>query len=905
MNAAAFRAALRIARRDAWRAKWRSLLVIALIGLPVLVLSLADVTWRTYQLEPEQELTRELGAADALIQPTGGSDPIWQTPQAWLDGYNYQSSDSGTAQHGPPPFSTQAEVLRLLPAGSRVIPWYPYGGDFVVKTKAGVEYVSLSGLDYADPIAEGLITQLSGRAPRAANEVAITRRLADDIHLKVGDALHEYDGGTFTVVGIVRSPGTRADSTAYALPSAVAARGGAGTPQWLIDTPGTVSWPDVQHLNTIGLVVLSREAYLHPPPDSQVPHLSELRSNSRVSGEVVATGSLIVGMALLEVVLLAGPAFAVTARRQRRDLALVATTGGRRSDLRNIVLANGVVLGVAAGVIAVVVGVAAAAIGIPLIEVDQIPGPFDLHVLDLLALVAVSLVTALLAAVFPARSAARTDVVAALAGRRGQQRIKRRVPIIGAIVTALGVVIALAGTSVGRNVNVILAGVVVVEFGLIICTPTLIMFAARLGRHLPFAARLAVRDAARNRSSAAPAVAAVMAATIGAVAVAITVASQTDLHRRQYQPSMPDDVAFVGLYQGPDQTAASADMVADLLASDLSTESTATVYSLPSCFDPTVQKPCTSTYVQFEDPNGTVRAETRWHGGVTDQVVVDDGSAVGGLFGQPVPEAVTALHDGKAVVVDSALLHDGKIDVWSYAETISHDPDAAPGEPPTPVRHTLPAIAVDTGFPSARLILPPSLARTIVPGDPRPTGVLARLATRPTAEQRQRVNGALAELQPGLSIQTEDGFHDDTAWALYALVGAAALIALGAAAVATMLANVDGRADLVTLGAVGASPRTRRVVSMSRAGVIAGLGCLVGTAAGFVPAIAWVKRSTNAVGGAYGRYTSSGPLNLPEQLRLVVPWELLALVALGIPLAAVLCAGLFSRSRLPSERRAD
>ena len=42
MNAPAWRATLRIARREAWRNKGRSLLVIALIGLPVLVLAGAD-----------------------------------------------------------------------------------------------------------------------------------------------------------------------------------------------------------------------------------------------------------------------------------------------------------------------------------------------------------------------------------------------------------------------------------------------------------------------------------------------------------------------------------------------------------------------------------------------------------------------------------------------------------------------------------------------------------------------------------------------------------------------------------------------------------------------------------------------------------------------------------------------
>ena len=41
---------------------------------------------------------------------------------------------------------------------------------------------------------------------------------------------------------------------------------------------------------------------------------------------------LIVVMALIEVVLLAGPAFAVGARKQQRSLALMSATGGTPSS---------------------------------------------------------------------------------------------------------------------------------------------------------------------------------------------------------------------------------------------------------------------------------------------------------------------------------------------------------------------------------------------------------------------------------------------------------------------------------------------------------------------------------------------------------------------------------------------
>jgi putative ABC transport system permease protein len=128
------------------------------------------------------------------------------------------------------------------------------------------------------------------------------------------------------------------------------------------------------------------------------------------------------------------------------------------------------------------------------------------------------------------------------------------------------------------------------------------------------------------------------------------------------------------------------------------------------------------------------------------------------------------------------------------------------------------------------------------------------------------------------------------------MIGAAAIIALGAASTATALANADGRDDLVTLGAVGASPRTRRVMSMSRAGVIAGLGCAVGVVAGFVPAYAWARGDRVALAGNGGAQVS---------LRFVVPWSPILLALFGIPAIAALLAGAVTRSRLPSERHAE
>jgi putative ABC transport system permease protein len=91
------------------------------------------------------------------------------------------------------------------------------------------------------------------------------------------------------------------------------------------------------------------------------------------------------------------------------------------------------------------------------------------------------------------------------------------------------------------------------------------------------------------------------------------------------------------------------------------------------------------------------------------------------------------------------------------------------------------------------------------------------------------------------------------------------------------------------------------VLSLSRTGVIAGVGAVLGTAAGFIPAVAWVRatRLPAAVYASAGGYSAQP---LPAQLHLVVPWLPTVAVLVGIPLLAAALAGAFSRSRLPSER---
>ena len=74
-----WRAALRMARREARRAKGRSALVLAMIALPVAALAFAAASYDTFTLTPDERADRLMGTAQAAVDwPHDG--PVEQYP---------------------------------------------------------------------------------------------------------------------------------------------------------------------------------------------------------------------------------------------------------------------------------------------------------------------------------------------------------------------------------------------------------------------------------------------------------------------------------------------------------------------------------------------------------------------------------------------------------------------------------------------------------------------------------------------------------------------------------------------------------------------------------------------------------------------------------------------------------
>ena len=94
-------------------------------------------------------------------------------------------------------------------------------------------------------------------------------------------------------------------------------------------------------------------------------------------------------------------------------------------------------LGGAAAIAGIVIGVAGAWLAMPVVQRLSTSefGPFQVSWRDTLLVAAFGAVSAVLAAVAPAFAAARQDVVAVLAGRRGQTRTPTWSPVAGTLLS--------------------------------------------------------------------------------------------------------------------------------------------------------------------------------------------------------------------------------------------------------------------------------------------------------------------------------------------------------------------------------------------------------------------------------------------------------------------------------------
>ncbi|SEF14201.1 FtsX-like permease family protein [Jiangella alba] len=904
-----WRPALRIARRQVRRNLGRSLLIAVLVGLPVAGATIADVLYRSAD-SPERTAYSRMGDADAIIEvtpwaelalPANGLLPM---VDMWFNAIPDNQPDRDAAG---------VDLPALLPAGTvleperRIQSIRPRDGDTVLRG------VMLDIGTQGGPLTDHAFRLDGGRWPEARDEVVVTSQLAerldllDDGELRPDATVTFDDGPQVRVTGLVVDPFYLDDQVVSAAPGSVAAEYAAtletgwgelsftGGEAYLADLPAGT---DVDELGRLlaadGVGLMPRDAVADPDQFYETgggPTAYQLQQAALVA--------LVVGLGLLEVVLLAGAAFAVGARRQVREIGLLVSGGASAAQVRRTVLAQGLVLGVIGAVLGVVAGALLVPAVAPLWEwyLGELIDDWTFGWVELVVAAAVGVLSGVAAAVVPAIGAARMKPVDALAARFRTTRVAARLPLVGLVlfvVGAGGALIAsrimsgnladygrqleqLSGTGAYVNqpstapyIAIQLAGALVATAGLVVLLPGLISALARGAHRLGLSARLAVRDAARHRHRTAPAVAAIAIVVAGSTAVAFGAGGSAKADELRYTPMLPDNVIRIDVdwYELPADEA-----VAQLGAAEEAAARTLPGAAVHRLTEATLQFAADESYnVAWLHGSPECDGCAGWSGSVS--AAVADPAVMAAAGGGPPDQAVLdAVAGGAMVVYDHAFLVAGD-DV--VVDTYPADGELVPVRFPG---HVAERELAYSGLPGAFASAETLTAKGF---ELRTTGSIVTF-DEATPEQLDAALQAIESAGAWASVETP--FESERDPAVLALTAGAAFVTLVGVAIAVSLAAAEGRADLATLAAVGAPPRRRRGLAGAQALVVGGIGVLIGSGLGI-----------------YFAYLVWPALGAPD---FIWAWDSLVLTGVAVPVLAVLVAVVFTPSRLPMIRRVE
>lgn len=916
--------ALRMARRDVRRHGGRSALVLVMVLVPTLLLSAATTLSYTSEVSGTEKIGRTMGSGQAYLSFIGGVVEQGADPDTTL-------ATVGVPMTPPPGFDPSADAYANAPAVERLLD-QPVSPVLVQRgsVRLGERRVLVSTLALDGRVGLGEKLRLtSGRwpaTPRSTTgpvEALVTRAGLASGMPSTGSVDVSAPGGVkrpYEVVGTADVlPGGPAFVTA-APPFAGAPSEEGG---WIVRGTSPVRWQDVRAVNDLGFRVHSRWVLEHPPTVDQLPE--DVRGS--VDGDTART-TLLVALAavmlLVSTALLVGPAFAVSAARQRRTLALAASNGATTAVLRRTVLAQALVLGAGSATVAVLAGVGAARVVVAWIERDGTStlGPFDARLGTLAAIWACATASTVVAALVPARRLGRLDVVGVMRGQNVSPPPSVRVFVLGGVLGAIGAGLTLAGsgavtpprpvrllldTAVGANQEwLVVVGALVLVVGSLLLVPLLLAGVGRVGRHLPTSLRMAARDLARHRGRSAPSVAAVLAAVAGLTFALTGLSSDTAQREREYLPQgIPGEVS---VFLGPGdqaQVATIRSAAPGLVVTPTPGYATdpARYASGPQTgpyrapFLSLVPDGCTPART-LNDPSWQPATEAEQQAGPPCTKAGTEANGSGLVLVLPADELVRRTGvtgaDADAVRAGAAVVLGGseatvRIARGSYLAN-TEDPGTEPGRPGlhvdqdvvVPAVH-LPLTKEDSGrMLGAGLAFAadtttsrgwPTIGGSVTVRDPSRAPVPDRVV-----EQLQGVLGA------DVAVVREDGFQRDDRVLVAVLLGVFALVILVVTLTSTALTLAEQQTDQATLAALGATRGTRRVMAGAQALLLAAVGCVLGVAVGLVPGIAIAHPLTS---------NSWDPLTqqpLSGGTVLVVPWADLGVVGLLVPVVAGLLA---------------
>jgi putative ABC transport system permease protein len=642
----------------------------------------------------------------------------------------------------------------------------------------------------------------SGRWPHGPDEIAVTDRAAAAFRLHVG-GVWDLGGRRWTMVGLVENPLDLRD--AFALVA-----------------PGQIAAPD--HVEV--LIRTSRANFVAKPRPQgmSTQERSEATDNANVMVLVLAT------IGLVFVGLLAVAGFTVMAQRRLRALGMLAAIGASHRHIRLVLLANGAVIGAVGALAGAIVGVAGWIALSPRLEsllghrIDR----FDLPWAPLFIAVGLATVTAIVAAWWPARAAARIPVVAALSARPAPPRPAHRFAALGVVLLAAGLTALVVAQQ--TKPPYIIGGVLATAVALLLLAPVGVAAVGRLARHAPLAPRLAMRDLARYRARSSAALAAIGLAVGIAATVALGAGVSVAKAAAPAGGNLPADQIIVWLspegMNGPVPSVSSTQVEAirhqvDTIAADLHATS---VLPLSGAVDQ-------NQPLERGGRSPAVLGKPRAAGPDEPGAVMYSSRDSIPLF-VATPELLAHYGIDQASVNADTDLLTPRASVAGY--------DLIPGRSldwhPTLQHVTLPGY---TSLPNVLITthgMAPRHLTTV------PMGWLVK-APRPLTpaqvDKAQHSAGAA-----GLNVESRPTGADQARLA-DGFTTAGIAMALGVLAMTVGLIRSETARDLRTLTAAGARRRTRRTLTAVTAGALALCGAIIGTACAYLALLAWYHREVH------------------------------------------------------------
>jgi putative ABC transport system permease protein len=814
--------------------------------------------WRLFKREWRQQLLILLLVIAAVAAVVVGATVATNTPPPAKAGYGTADDLATFTSSGKQTSSLHSVDTQIAALEHR------FGAVQVIENETfhvpgSTQTYDLRSQDPHGPYGGPMLQLLSGHYPTGSAQIALTPGLASELNLRVGDRWSSQGGRT--VVGIVQNSQSLLDEFALVPPGQVTLP---TTIDVFFDAPGVNPGRIGPNVSTPGSL-----------------------SNNPINPDTIVLALATVGMLLIALVSVGG--FTVLAQRRLRALGMLESMGATDRNVRLVMRANGVIVGVVGALAGFAVGLAAWLAYRPRNEQSAH------HLIPVFALpwtvVVVAMVLAVVATFFaaghPARAITRVPVVSALAGRPAPPRQIHRSFVPGVIALVLGFFMFAASGAAGSSGLIwLVPGLVALIAGIILMAPFFLTLLARVGGKAPIAVRLALRDLSRYRARSGSALSAI---SVGVLIAVVICAAAVARYSNVYDYVGPNLASTELAVWSPNGQNSNSPNPSQPTLRDMESQE-AGVHSIASAVGATdvVELDNPAPSIGLQNPSASGR---QWDG----QIYVATPALLRayGINPSSIPSTVDVLSSRPGLSGAGVQLTYGGVIGKGGGQLVgpgSGGPGSGSSGPGNANTNTCsagsciahPVVQEESQLPTGTdapntVITESALRRLHLASQSSLDGWIIQANSPITSTQI--TNGQTAAAINNLSIESKNDAptsHEIVNWAtVFAIV-----LALGILAMSIGLIRSETASELRTLTATGASSRTRRSLTAVTAGGLAFLGALLGTLAAYVGLVGWFR--TNALEGGLSDIIDH------------VPWNNLFLIVIAMPVVAMIVGWVLS-----------